>query len=163
MQKINNITNIYNPNDIVSFISTTENEDGDIFMVTNSEYENITTRIIYGIKSDGDIYYSNKEGFYKIAKFNDTYGNIYPMISFIKIKGKDYLASLSHDRILELYDINEELYYNIFLFYVINANSNIYKNTFIHLKYYNYTNYILNAYIDRKESNKTFRLQKIKY
>ena len=129
-----------NPNDIVSFISTTENEDGDIFMITNSEYKNITTKIIYCIKSDGDIYYSNKEGFYKIDNCHDTCENIYPMISFIKIKGKDYLASLSHERIFELYDINEEFCYNINFVYVINANSDIYKNTFIHLKYYNYTN-----------------------
>ena len=36
VQKLNNIISIYNPNNIVTYISSTKNSKGDIFIITNS-------------------------------------------------------------------------------------------------------------------------------
>ena len=57
---LNNIITIYNQNNIVSYIATTKNRRGDLFIIANTEnYENDTSRLIYAIKSDGTNFFSD--------------------------------------------------------------------------------------------------------
>ena len=152
IQKLNNIITIYNPSDIVTSISTATNENGDILIVTNTEDSNSSFRIIYGIKSDGTNFFSDNEDSYILINTNNNSNtiNFYPMISTLKINGKEYIINFTQRGNIELYDYNNKLFFDIYKFHVIKEISLIYKNTFTHLKYYNYSNYILTAYVYEK-------------
>ena len=83
IQKLNNIIYIYNPFDIVSYISCITNTKGDLFITINPEQKS-TKRLIYAIKSDGSIYFNDTDNKpYKIM--NSTWDlNKYPLLSFLK-------------------------------------------------------------------------------
>ena len=49
-QSLNNIVNIYNPYEKVAYISNVKNENGDLFITTNSENKNDNTRLVYGLR-----------------------------------------------------------------------------------------------------------------
>ena len=78
-QKLNNIINIYNPYNIVSYISSKNDYNGDLFITTNTEEKNSPHRLVYALKSDGTNYFSGEES-YKIYNINLDNVNTYPMI-----------------------------------------------------------------------------------
>ena len=69
-QKLNNIVNIYNPYEKIAYISNTKNENGDLFITTNSENKNDNTRLVYGLKKDFTNYFRDNEGSYRIVMTN---------------------------------------------------------------------------------------------
>ena len=144
-QNLNNIINIYNPYNKVTYISSQNNQNGDLFILTNSESSN--KRIVYALKSDATNYFSDNS--YKIfdSEVNTSiYGyNRYPMITPIKMKNNENLVSFSHEGCFEGFDLKEILWFPKVKNKLIIENSLIAKNTFIYLK--NYENYILKAYI----------------
>ena len=79
------------------------------------------------------------------------------MLALVKINQKEYLTSFTQSSMFELFDYskNEVYTYGIFLF---QYNSNILKNSFFSINYYNNTNYIFNAFVDRHD--RCFILQK---
>ena len=163
-QKINKFITIFSPYDNVSFISSQNNQNGDLFIITNIEDCNSDKRLIYAVNSNGDNYFSDTEKPYKIFKiFNDTSTsyecNYYPEITPLIMKNKESLVSLSHRGGFESFDFELNQLFTVRKTYVFTDNSGIFKNTFIHLKFYNYSNYVLNSYIG-KGSNR-FYLQKI--
>ena len=160
IQNLNNIINIYNPFNIVSYISSTTNKNGNLFIMLATE-EKSTLRLIYGIKLDGSSFFKDNNGIpYKIFNSSSYNHNKYPLISILKIRNNEYLASIC-DLMFELYDYNKNKVYSQGIFQTITFNSNIMKNTFISLDFYDNSDYILNAYIDKKERN--FLLQKLYY
>ena len=62
------------------------------------------------------------------------------------MKNKKSLVTLSQQGSFEAYDFDENEYFIREKTVAMTYNSEINRNTFIHLKYYNYSNYILNAY-----------------
>ena len=150
IQKLNNIIYIYNPFDIVSYISCITNSKGDLFITINPEQKS-TIRLIYAIKSDGSIYFNDTDNKpYKIM--NSTYDlNKYPLLSFLKFEDDEYLITFTQNAMFESFDFNSNIVYNQGIFQVMGSNSNINKNTFIRLNYFNNNNYILNSYIERKD------------
>ena len=162
-QKLNNIITIYNPNDIVSYISTTKNSKGDLFIIANTEnYINDTSRIIYAIASDGINFFSNNENSSYITIEVENLGfNKYPMISFLLINNHEYIVSFSHESNFEIYDYENIAYSMATKFLFTSTYSIISKTSFTSLKYYNNSNYILNAFINKKTQDKYFILQKI--
>ena len=84
-QKLTSIINIYNPYINVSYISSQNNEKGDLFIATNSGERFEDKRLIYALKSDGTNYFSNNKESYKIYNVtldiikNDY--NKYPIIT----------------------------------------------------------------------------------
>ena len=162
-QKLNNFVEIYNPYNTVGYISSINNQYGDVFIETNSEDGFSDKRVIYAIKSDGTNYYSDIDKSYKIFNISvdENHGwNFYPMITPLIMKNKESLVSLSHQGDFETFDFKINLAFTIQKTKVINMNSEINRNTFIHLKNYNYTNYILNAFMSKGKKNK-FYIQKI--
>ena len=155
IQKLNNVIYIYNPFNIVSYISCITNTKGDLFITISPEQKS-TIRLIYAIKSDGSIYFNDTDNKpYKIM--NSTYDlNKYPLLSFLKFEDNEYLITFTQNSMFESFDFNSNIVYNQGIFQVLGANSNINKNTFIRLNYFN-NNYILNSYIEKK--NRYFLLQ----
>jgi hypothetical protein len=161
IQNLNNIINIYNPFNIVSYISSTTNKNGYLFIMLATEVKS-TLRLIYGIKLDGSSCFKDNNGIpYKIFNSSSYNHNKYPLISILKIKNNEYLASITYDSMFELYDYNKNKIYSQGLFQSVKYNSNIMKNTFISLDFYDNSDYILNAYIDKKERN--VLIQKLYY
>ena len=159
IQKLNNIIYIYNPFDIVSYISCITNTKGDLFITINPEQKS-TKRLIYAIKSDGSTYFNDTDNKpYKIM--NSTWDlNKYPLLSFLKFEDNEYLITFTQNSMFELFDLYSNLVYNQGIFQIIGLNSNINKNTFTRLNYYNNNNnnnYILNSYIEKR--NRNFLLQ----
>ena len=149
IQKLNNIINIYNPYKIVSYISSATNKNGDLFITTNTE-ERIRERLIYAIKSDGSNYFNDNKT-YKVLYSSTNDSIIYPMLSFLKINEKEYIVSLTFDSVFETIDYYENVVYAQGLFLTLKYNSNINKNIFISLNYYDNKDYILIAYTDRHD------------
>ena len=96
IQKLNNVVNIYNPYEKIAYISNTKNENGDLFITTNSENKNDNIRLVYGLKKDCSNYFSDNEGSYKILMTNLEANNSYPSITSLIINNEEYLISLSH-------------------------------------------------------------------
>jgi len=158
-QELNNIINIYNPFNIVSYISSIISKNGDLFITINSE-EKATTRLIYAIKSDGSNYFSDNDNKpYKMMESSYEL-NKYPLLCILNLFGKDYLITFTQNSMFELYNFSNNEVYSQGLFQIIKFNSNINKNTFTSLNYYDNKDYILNSYIDKKE--RYFLLQKLK-
>ena len=147
-QNLNNIINIYNPYNIVSYISSKNDYNGDLFITTNSEEANTINRLVYALNSDGTNYFSNNES-YKIYNNSGLLLNKYPMITPITIKNKKSLLTLSHVGFFETFDLSSLNCYSKEKNRLMRENSLIFKNTMTHLKNYNYTNTILNAYIEK--------------
>jgi hypothetical protein len=160
IQQLNNIINIYNPFNIVSYISSIITKNGDLFITINSE-EKTTTRLIYAIKSDGSNYFTyNDNKPYKVM--NSSYElNKYPLLCILNLFGEDYLITFCQNSMFELYDFSSNEVYCQGIFQIIGLNSNINKNTFTSLNYYDNKDYILNSYIDKRNGN--FLSQKLKF
>ena len=159
IQELNNIINIYNPFNIVSYISSIVSKNGDLFITINSE-EKTTIRLIYAIKSDGSNYFTDSDNKpYKVM--NSSYElNKYPLLCILNLFGEDYLITFTQNSMFELFEFSKNEVYSQGIFQIIRFNSNINKNTFISLNYYDNKDYILNSYIDKKEGY--FLLQKLK-
>ena len=137
---INNFVNIESTNDKVSYITSTISEDGDVYLAINSESSTTTERLIYKI----NLNFTQES---KILTINSPILNIYPSITVLKLIGKTYLCSVNilEKRFEILNYNNSKTYYKS----CSSINSNIYKNTFSSLKYYNYEEYVINAFINK--------------
>ena len=162
-QKLNNIVNIYNPYEKIAYISNTKNENGDLFITTNSENKNDNTRLVYGLKKDFTNYFRDNEGSYRIVMTNLESDNIYPSITSLTINNEEYLISFSHDGVFESLDYNKGHAYGRYSYTAIGYTSNVNKNTFIKLKYYNNSNYVLNSHIAKDGKSNFFFLIKINF
>ena len=112
-QKLNNIINIYNPYSIVSYISSKNDYNGDLFITTNSEENNSRKRLVYALNSDGTNYFSDSS--YKIYSIQDDLSliyNKYPVITPITIKDKKCLLTLSHEGRFETFDLSSLNWYS---------------------------------------------------
>ena len=162
-QKLNNIVNIYNPYEKVAYISNAKNENGDLFITTNSENKYDYSRLVYGLKKDFSNYFTDNEGSYKILMTDLEGDNIYPTMTSLIINNKEYLISLSHDGNIESLDYKKGYAYGRYVFSAIAYISKVNKNTFVHLKYYNNSNYILNSHISKNGKSNFFFLIKINF
>ena len=158
-KKLNNIINIYYPNNTVYYISSAINEEGDLFITTNT-VNNSIIRLIYALKKDGTNFFEEP---YKIMQVNLSANNTYPLLTFLYINKYEYLISFSVQGQYEVFDFYNNNIYYLYSYQLSQYNSEVNKNTFVHLKYYNNSKYILNAYINRKLENQRFILQKLSY
>ena len=123
---LNNIITIYNQNNIVSYIATTKNRRGDLFIITNTEnYENDTSRFIYAIKSDETNFFNDNTDSYITLNVSVASNNEFPMISSIIINEKEYIVSLSHNSDFEIYDFENKISSNLNIFLVTNTKAAI--------------------------------------
>ena len=149
-KKLNNIINIYYPEGKVYFISSiTKNEN--LFILTNNA-QNSNVRVIYAIKSDGTKFFEDTNLHYKIINCDSAANNTYPKLTFYNIKGKEYLATYSQGSQFELIDFKKNIVYYTFHYQVINYIPHVHKDIFFSLQYYNNSQYIINAFMSRKDS-----------
>ena len=87
--------------------------------------------------------------------------NSYPMITALTMKGKESIVSLSHKGSFEAFDLENKVFYIRDFYVAMSENSEFNRNTFIYLKYFNNTNYVLNAYPGKKLTNNRFILQRL--
>ena len=160
-KKLNNIINIYNPNEKVYYISSIKNNNGDLFILTNI-HGIYTERIVFAIKANGEIFFENHDNYCKIIMSDVSLNNVYPTLTFINIKNIPYLVSFSQDGPIELYDFSNDKIYSSFNLNTIKTNSVVRKNTFFSLNFYNNNNYVLNGFINKK-SPYTLLIQKIDF
>ena len=158
IQKLNKIIHLFSPFNKVSYISSITSKNDDLFISLNTE-EKEGKRVIYAIKSDGSNFFSDIDKPYKIFTLSDNNYNIYPILALLIKNEKQYLVEITFDSMFELYDYYNNVVYSQGIFQIIGQNSRIYKNTFISLDYYDNTDYILNAYVEKK--NNYFLLQKL--
>ena len=159
IQQLNNIINIYNPFNIVSYISSIVTKNGDLFITLNSE-EKSTTRLIYAIKSDGSNFFTDNDNKPHKVMESSLEQNKYPLLCILNLFGEDYLITFCQNSMFELFNFPQNEIYSQGIFQIIKFNSNINKNTFTSLNYYDNKDYILNSYIDKRE--RYFLLQKLK-
>ena len=149
----------------MAYISSVNNEKGDLFIITNELLGASDKKPVYAFKSDGSYYFSDNDKPYIIFEsINDTreYGNnYYPQITPLIINNKEHLATFSHQGSFELFDFDLKKWFVLQKVKVIAENSEINRNSFIHLKYYNYSNYILNAFVQK--GNRRFVRQLLYY
>jgi len=151
INKINNVVNIESINDKISYITSTKDENGDIYLLVNTEDSSSNKRLIYIIRAN----YTQEN---KLLEIDSAYHNKYPTITLINILNNTYIGTISYEaKRLEILNYNKSKTY----YKKIDTISNTYisKNTFTSLKYYNNKEYIINAYIDKDNSN--FLIQKI--
>ena len=152
---LNDLIYIYTNNDKIAYISSNKKENGDIYITINSEDSNFSKRLLYIIKADNTI--DNKTSI-----IDSVIHNEYPLTTLLNIKNNDYLVTFSHEGLqFELIDYNQGNVYSCSIFKVMQYNSLIHKNTFTRLKFYNNSDYVLNAYIEKHGSN--FLIQKLLY
>jgi hypothetical protein len=139
-----------------AYISSSKNENGDIYLISNSDEPSTSNGFVYIIKTD----FTNES---KSIPTHYSIENKYPLMTVIKLKNtnKEYLATFSHEGQFELISYHSEKIFSCPLSIVNSGNSLIMKNTFTSLKYYNNQYYVLNAFIDRSSSN--FIIQKLYY
>ena len=157
--KLDNIINIYYPEDKVDFISSITN-NGNLFILTNNG-KYFSPRIIYAIKSDGTNFFDDVDQPYKILNCTTKTNYSYPVFTFYNIKGREYLASYSQGEEFELIDLKKDIIYSAFHFKVINYIPNNKKDSFFSLNFYNNSQYIINTFVSRKEN--CLVIQKIPY
>ena len=83
------------------------------------------------------------------------------MLSFLIINDIEYLITFSQGLIFETFDFLKNKVYTQGLFETIKYNSNVYKNAFFSLNYFNNTNYAFSAYVDKRE--RIFLMHKLYY
>ena len=128
-EKLNNIINIYYPEDKVYFISCITNKNGDLFFLTNNA-DVSTTRLVYAIKKDGSNYFEDTDKPYKILTANKESNNSYPILTMYYINGIEYLASFSLGSYYELLDLENNIAYFTYQFQVISVNGGVKKSFF---------------------------------
>ena len=132
IKMLNNLISIESIDDKVSYISSTTDENGNIYLLISSENTTCTNRLVYIIKSD----FSEE---HKILMFTSsiTYTYIYPVITTIKILNKTYIGSISQKaQQFEIINYNKSKIYSCHFDNVININEFILKNNFKSIKYY---------------------------
>ena len=154
IQNIDDLIYINNSNVNATYITSTLSDNGDVYITINTEKFNSLKRFIYIINSD-----FTQES--KTMTIDSISQNIYPLMAILKINMTKYISTFSHKGLFELIDYNKEKVYYSSFEKITNKHSIIYKNTFISLKYYNYSNYILNTFIDKFSSE--FIIQKYYY
>ena len=141
---LNYLINIESIDDRVSYITTTKNGNGKVYISTNTENTSSIKRLIYIINSD----FSQE---YKIMNVTSAAHNKYPMITNLKISSNEYLISISQEGYLfETLNYKQKESYQSGIFNFITTNSLILKNTFTSLKYYGNRNIIISAFIEKK-------------
>ena len=137
-----------------TYISSTSNEKGDIYILVNSEDSFNSNRLIYKIKRD----YSYES---KLILLTSPVTNQYPILTIIKIIDKEYLISYSNlDGHFEVIDYdNERMYYSSTIERGMMSTSEILKNCFINLKFHNNEFYVVNAFIDKMIEK--FKIEKL--
>ena len=160
-QKLNNIVNIYNPYEKIAYISNTKNENGDLFITTNSENKSDNTRLVYGLRKDCTKYFIDNDDSYRVMMTNLEANNVYPSITSLIIDNEEYLISISHDGNFESLNYKNGSATGRYTNSAMGFTSNVNKNTFIHLKFYNNSNYILNSFISKDGKSNYFFLIKI--
>ena len=152
---LNYLINIESIDDRVSYITTTKNGNGKVYISTNTENTSSIKRLIYIINSD----FSQE---YKIMNVTSAALNKYPMITNLKISSNEYLISISQEGYLfETLNYKQKESYQSGIFNFITTNSLISKNTFTSLKYYGNRNIIISAFIEKKNSN--FIIQRLNF
>ena len=151
---INNLVYVDNLNENVEYIGSTINEKGDVYIIINSDDSTSKKRLLYIIKSD----YSSD---IKIMSINSATENKSPLLTILRINGKESVVTYS--TINERFELIDYINGNVspLIYNGMRGNSFILKNTFISLKYYNYTNYIISIYADKVI--KKFRINKLYY
>ena len=130
--------------------------------ITINSEENAYERLVYAIKSNGSNYFSDTDNQpHKIFNSLSFESNNYPALSFVKIEGSEYLLTMSQTSMFELFEFSLNEVYSQGIFQIIRYNSYILKNTFMSLNYYNNSDYILNAYVDKHD--RYFLLQKLHF
>ena len=139
----------------IAYISSTTNEEAEIFLIASSEDTLNKKRFIYKINQD----FSFDS---KIITFNSSMHNEYPSLTIVKIGNKEYISIYyNYDGHYEIINFdNEEMYDSQTNSRGLISTSQILKNTFFSLKYHN-NSYILNAYIDKIISK--LKLEKLYY
>ena len=137
-----------------AYISSSKNENGDIYLISNSDEPSTSNGFVYIIKTDYTYESKSIPTHYSIE-------NKYPLMTIIKLEdvNKEYLITFSHEGLFELISFHSGKIFSCPLSLVNSGNSFIMKNTFTSLKYYNNQYYVLNAFIDRNSSN--FMIQKL--
>ena len=164
IQRLNNFVSIYNPYEKVAYISNTKNRNGDLFITTNSEIKENKTRLVYALRKNFTNYFTDNEGSYKIMNLiiNNLGGvNAYPLITSLIIDNEEYIVSLSHQGCFESLDYKNGFASGRNTNSALIFSTNVNKNTFTSLKYYNNSNIILNSYISKDINKNFFMLQKI--
>ena len=164
IQRLNNFVSIYNPYEKVAYISNTKNRNGDLFITTNSEIKENKTRLVYALRKNFTNYFTDNEGSYKIMNLiiNNLGGvNAYPLITSLIIDNEEYIVSLSHQGCFESLDYKNGFASGRNTNSALIFSTNVNKNTFTSLKYYNNSNIILNSYISKDINKNYFMLQKI--
>ena len=154
---IDNIVVINNISGNEAYVSSSQNQNGDIYLISNSEDPTSSNRVIYLIKSN---YSFDTKTFTTVS----TVHNKYPLMAVIKIEddNKEYLATFSHEGSqFELLSYNSGKMFTSSLSIVNSGNSFISKNTFMGLKLFDNKNYILSAFVDK--SNSYFMIHKLYY
>ena len=154
LNTLNDLIYIYRNIDKIAYISSTKNEKCDIYITINTESPN-SSRYLYLIKSDNTIHN-------KTLVIDSITHNKYPLTTLLNQNNDEYFVTFSHEGgQFEIIDYNQENIYYCRIFKVMKYNSLIQKNIFTKLKFYNNSDYILNAYIDKHDSN--FIIQKLYY
>jgi len=139
-----------------AYISSSKNENGDIYLLCNSDEPSTSNGFVYIIKAD----YTYES---KYIPSHYSIENKYPLMTIIKLEdtNKEYLATFSHEGQFELISYHSGKIFKCPLSIVNSGNSLIMKNTFASLAYYNNQYYVFNAFIDRSSSN--LMIQKLYY
>ena len=164
IQRLNNFVSIYNPYEKVAYISHIKNRNGDLFITTNTEIKENKTRLVYALRKNFTNYFTDNEGSYKIMNLiiNNLGGvNAYPLITSLIIDNEEYIVSLSHQGCFESLDYKNGFASGRNTNSALIFSTNVNKNTFTSLKYYNNSNIILNSYISKDINKNFFMLQKI--
>ena len=153
---IYNLVNFNADNLKQAYISSSKNENGDIYLLSNSDEPSTSNGFVYIIKADYTYESKSIPNHYSIE-------NKYPLMTIIKLEdtNKEYLATFSHEGQFELISYHSGKIFKCPLFKGKSRNSLIMKNTFTSLNYYNNQYYVFNAFIDRSSSN--FIIQKLYY
>ena len=139
----------------MAYISSISNEKGEIYLISTSEDIENPIRLVFKIKKDFS--FDNK-----IISINSPIYNKYPLLTIVKIEDTEYIGTYTnYDGHFEIinYD-SEEIYYSPINFNEIKKTSEIFKNTFISLKYHD-NSFVFNAFIDKMNSQ--LKIEKLYY
>ena len=75
---LNNIIELYNPYSTLAYISSVNNEKGDLFIITNELLGASDKKPVYAFKSDGSYYFSDNDKPYDTREYGNNY---YPQIT----------------------------------------------------------------------------------
>ena len=152
-KKLTNIINIYYPEDqVVYYISSITNSNGDLFILTNNN-EISETRVIYAIMDDGSSFFEDSEQPYKVINCGLAANNSYITLTFYNINGLEYLATYSQGNQFELIDLKRRIIYYTYHYQVLTLIPHIKKDLFTSLKFYDNSDYIISSFVSRKDGS----------